>query len=158
MSEVVETVEAAGPLVLEWLDSESEPLEWGETTLVRTTGNIYTLGVDVTGNTDPIVESARLRNAPAGADVEWTLEYDLVGVPGASIASLVSRSASVPNEGMGSIVSVIVPQHVTQLTADPGAQFITQTAVTLVTLSATYNGVSYGPIYLIITGQSYYSS
>lgn len=145
---------ASGPLVLEWLDSET--LEWGATLLTRTTGDLRTLGVGFSAPSNPIVESARLRNAPADADIEWTLEKEFIGAPGAALAWLVSGTDSQPEAGLGNIVTVTVPQWVTQMTEEPGATFLTSTAVVLVELSATYNGVTYGPISLVITGAEYY--
>lgn len=148
-----ESAEPAGPFVLEWLDSET--LEWGATLLTRTTGDLRELGVGFAAPSNPIVESARLRNAPHDADIEWTLEKSFIGAPGAALAWLVSGTDSQPEAGLGNIVTITVPQWVTQVTEDP-AQFLTLTAVVLVELSAVYNGTTYGPISLVITGASYY--
>lgn len=158
------TATETGPLVLEWLDSET--LEWGETTLTRTVGNADSVADNGIIDVPPIVEYARLRNAPVDADVEWSLTYETVAIPGdgtsAAYTTLTTRWSGAV-ESLDGVLSatagVIVPLYVVQpVYTDPSPVFTKTTAVSLVELSATYNGVSYGPIYLIITGQSYYTS
>lgn len=152
---------ASGPLVLEWLDSET--LEWGDTTLARTTGEVTPVSNGELVLAPPIVEYARLRNVAADAVITWSLSYDLVPVSGwsesyANLTTVWSEPSASAAGIFHHTAGVIVPQHVVQPNyADPEPEFTTLTAVTLVELTALDNstGLSYGPIYLVITGQGY---